>query len=150
MKTAINWCIRITKTGEPAIVFTDDTKFHSTKVLKPLSDDITVKSTGLSFQYRDKDVDYTEYCCPFSKLSYPKIPTPIEKLEAYPLVSKAEPHILYFMYEFVTGVVIQKHSPFNRKTEIDVFDVIDLLDKYKVQPDKVGGVDFDTVIGLIQ
>lgn len=102
-----DWKIKIKNDGKPAIIFSNGFGRQDV-VLQPATDDIELTDAGITFSISRRGKD-TRYECPFDKLGYVAPPTTIAQLKAMKCISVDVPqkHILSFLYEFISGVLIE-------------------------------------------
>ncbi len=134
MVRLMSWSIKIQKDGTPAVITTN---IMRTLVFTP--EDIAITDEGIVF----KDEEGTDYKCKFDDLSYLYPPTPVEKLREMNCidVDVLPRHRLCFLYEFISGVLVEENPYIKRKSK---FDIQELAARYDIH-----GVDFGKMKELI-
>lgn len=131
-----SWKILIGKDELPYITWNDG--FFGEIQASPESGDITVTNMGIEFEWAVRGT-VQRYSCPFSALDYKVPPTPLDKPIGTCQIKRAKPHVLSFLYEFISVVLNGKCPVIVRKEPLDA-DA--LLNKYAAFRGQLEGLDF--------
>lgn len=141
MVTIKNWFLKIHADGQPVIITWGYGLAPNERIL-PKNEDVIVTQKGLVIKHKNK-----EFFCDFSKILYEKTPIPLQYQETAGLVDIKEKHILHLIYDIIStklynnSPVVVFKAPFN---------LSNMVGKYLPDfGDKLRGIDFDAVVGMI-
>lgn len=114
------WNIRF-KDGKPVINIISD-GVRPMKTLTPKSKEVKITPEGLIVG---------DIVCDFSKIHYNTVPTPLSKLG----VDLTQPHILYLVYEIISGYLYNKCPVVVNKSSYDIKQIVSKYPEFNIAPE---------------
>lgn len=114
------WNIRF-KDGKPVINIISD-GVRPMKTLTPKSEEVKITPEGLIVG---------DIVCDFSKIHYNTVPTPLSKLE----VDLTQSHILYLVYEIISGYLYNKCPVVVNKISYDIKQIVSKYPEFNIAPE---------------
>lgn len=139
-----SWKILVGKDGMPCITWEDG--FFGEVQASPESEKVTVTNEGIEFEWADRRGKAQRYRCLFSTLDYTVPPMPLDRQVGIGSIKHGKKHVLTFLYDFISRVLMEKSPLIARKEPIDVEG---LLAKYNAFRGQLEGLDFEAMAGEI-
>lgn len=129
------WLLKVTKRGNVAVVDEDERVY----IIEP--DGLHIDTQGFSFQYNNKEFD-----CRLCDCNVWGMVTPMSYYEKIKSASETKASAAYFIYEVITGLVIQNDPLITNKKP---FNLEVLKKKYEKYLGKYEDVDFESFVSNI-
>lgn len=139
-----SWTILIGKDEVPYITWEDG--FLGRIQASPESEMITVTNEGIEFEWTARRGNAQRYRCLFNALGYTMPPMPLDRQVGIGNIMHGKEHVLTFLYDFISRVLMEKSPLIARKEPVDVEK---LLAKYSAFRRQLEGLDFKVMAGRI-